>query len=161
MIAMSHIENRAVAQMGMMPTEEPSSEIVCLVDDDPLVLRSTGLLLASDGFAVRRFNKGEDFIAYVASHDVPVVVLDIWMEEMTGFEVLARLCDVSPRTHVIAITGHEDSAARILAMQIGTVAFLIKPFDDEQFLEVVHRALRHPDLRNRTAAGAGANTGHG
>jgi FixJ family two-component response regulator len=161
MIAMSHIENRAVAQMGMMPTEEPSSEIVCLVDDDPLVLRSTGLLLASDGFAVRRFNKGEDFITYVASHDVPLVVLDIWMEEMTGFEVLARLCAISPRTHAIVITGHEDIAARILAMQIGTVAFLIKPFDDEQFLEVVHRALSHPDLRNKTAAGAGANTVHG
>jgi len=39
------------------------------------------------------------------------------------------------------ITGREDSAARITAMQIGTVAFLIKPFDDEQFLEAVHRAL--------------------
>src|SRR5256885_8886801 len=156
MIATSHIENRAVAQMGMMPTEEPSSEIVCLVDDDPLVLTSTGLLLASDGFAVRRFSKGEDFIAYVASHDVPLVVLDIWMEEMTGFEVLARLYAISPQTHVIAITGHEDTAARILAMQIGTVAFLIKPFDDEQFLEAVHRALSHPHLRNKTAAADGA-----
>src|SRR5438105_10973748 len=66
------------------------------------------------------------------------------MEGMTGFEVLARLCAISPQTHVIVITGHEDTAARILAMQIGTVAFLIKPFDDEQFLEVVHRALGRP-----------------
>ena len=143
MIATSHIENRAVAQMRMTPTKKPSSEIVCLVDDDPLVLRSTGLLLASDGFAVRGFNKGEDFIAYVASHEVPLVVLDIWMEEMTGLEVLARLCAISPQTHVVVITGREDSAARITAMQIGTVAFFIKPFDDEQFLEVVHRALDH------------------
>jgi FixJ family two-component response regulator len=44
---------------------------------------------------------------------------------------------------VIVITGREDSAARITATQIGTVAFLIKPFDDEQFLELVHRALGH------------------
>jgi FixJ family two-component response regulator len=44
---------------------------------------------------------------------------------------------------VIVITGREDSAARITATQIGTVAFLIKPFDDEQFLEAVHRALGH------------------
>jgi FixJ family two-component response regulator len=139
MIATSHIE------MGRSrkTSEKPSSEVICLVDDDSLVLRSTGRLLASDGFAVRPFDKGKDFIAYVASHDVPLVVLDIWMEEMTGFEVLARLCAISPQTHVIMITGHEDSAARILAMQIGTVAFLIKPFDDEQFLEVVHRALGH------------------
>ena len=141
MIATSHIENEAFAQMRMTPTEKTSSEIVCLVDDDPLVLRSTGLLLASEGFVVRQFDNGEDFIDYVASHEVPLVVLDIWMEEMTGLEVLARLCAMSPQTHVIVITGREDSAARITAMQIGTVAFLIKPFDDEQFLEVVHRAL--------------------
>src|SRR5229473_2066105 len=146
MIAMPHIENenRADAQMRMTPTEKTSSEIVCLVDDDPLVLRSTGLLLASEGFVVRQFDKGEDFIAYVASHEVPLVVLDIWMEEMTGLEVLARLCAMSPQTHVVVITGREDSAARITAMQIGTVAFLIKPFDDEQFLKAVHHALGHP-----------------
>src|SRR2546427_7204070 len=162
MIATSYIENEASAQMLMTPTEKPSSEIVCLVDDDPLVLRSTGLLLVSSGFTVRRFDKGEDFIAYVASHEVPLVVLDIWMEEMTGLEVLARLCAISPQTHVIVITGHEDTAARIIAMEIGTVAFLIKPFDDEQFLEVVHRALGHPDLRKKTeapASKASANRG--
>ena len=101
MLAMSHIKIEAVAQMRTPANEKPSSEIVCLVDDDPMVLRSTGFLLASDGFAVRPFNKGEDFIAYVASHDVPLVVLDIWMEEMTGLEVLARLCAISPQTHVI------------------------------------------------------------
>ncbi len=142
-IATSNTENGAVAQTGMTPSENPSSEIVCLVDDDPLVLRSTGLLLASEGFVVRQFDRGEDFIAYVASHEVPLVVLDIWMEEMTGLEVLARLCAISPQTHVVVITGREDSAARITATQIGTVAFLMKPFDDEQFLEAVHRALGH------------------
>src|SRR5205809_4671531 len=142
---MSHVENKPVAQMRMMLTEEPSSEIVCLVDDDPLVLRSTGLLLVSSGFTVRRFDKGEDFIAYVASHDVPLVVLDIWMEGMTGFEVLARLCAISPQTHVIVITGHQDTAARILAMQIGTVAFLIQQFDHEQFIDAVHPSPVHRD----------------
>jgi two-component system response regulator FixJ len=171
MIATAHIENRADAQKRMTATEKPaftyakgfilpkcpSSEIVCLVDDDPLVLRSTGLLLASEGFVVRQFDKGEDFITYVASHDVPLVVLDIWMEEMTGLEVLARLCAISPQTHVVVITGREDSAARITAMQIGTVAFLIKPFDDEQFLEVVHRALGHsPELSSQEPMVIGA-----
>ena len=130
--------------MCMTPSEKPSPEIVCLVDDDPMMLRATGRLLASDGFAVRPFSNGKDFIAYVASHDVPLVVLDIWMKEMTGLEVLARLCAISPQTHVIVITGHEDSAARITAMQIGIVAFLTKPFDGEQFLETVHRAIGHP-----------------
>jgi FixJ family two-component response regulator len=129
--------------MSRALAKAPRSEIVCLVDDDPLVLRSTGLLLASEGFVVRQFNNGEDFIAYVTSHKVPLVVLDIWMEKMNGLEVLARLCAISPRTHVIVITGREDSAARITATQIGTVGYLVKPFDDEQFLAVVHTALGH------------------
>src|SRR5437879_10341129 len=92
MIATSYPENRASAQMRMTPTEKPSSEIVCLVDDDPLVLRSTGLLLASEGFVVRQFDNGEDFIDDVASNKVPLVVLDISIEEMTGLEGWPRLC---------------------------------------------------------------------
>src|SRR5437867_13227935 len=132
MIAMPHIENenRADAQMRMTPTEKPSSEIVCLVDDDPLVLSSTGLLLASEGFVVRQFDNGEDFIDYVASHKVPLVVLDIWMEEMTGLEVLARRCATSPQTHVIVITGRVVSAARMTATKYGTCAYIIKHFNE-------------------------------
>jgi two-component system, LuxR family, response regulator FixJ len=155
MIGTSHVENGAPAQVRMTPGEQPSSEIVCLVDDDPLVLRSTGRLLASDGFTVRPFDNGADFIAYVASHDVPLVVLDIWMKEMTGLEVLARLCAVSPRTHVIVITGREDSAAQITAMQMGIIALLIKPFDDEQFLALVHRGLGHLPQSSSTAHSTG------
>lgn len=136
MIASPQIEDWAVGQ-------QPSSEVVCLVDDDPMALRSIGRLLGSGGFAVQPFNKGADFIDYVAAHDVRLVVLDIWMKEMTGLEVLARLCAISPKTNVIVITGHDDRAARLTAMQIGAVAFLIKPFDDEQFIEAVHRALSH------------------
>jgi len=147
MIATSDIENGAIAQMRITPSEKPFPEVVCVVDDDPMMLRAMGRLLASDGFAVRPFNKGEDFIAYVASRDVPLVVLDIWMEEMTGLEILARLCAISPQTHVIVITGREDSAARITAMQIGIVAFFIKPFNDGKFLAAVHDAL---DLAKRS-----------
>src|SRR5437868_14249758 len=137
MIALSHIENGAITQMRVTPTENRSSEIVCLVDDDPKVLRSTGLLLVSGGFTVRRFDKGEDFITYVASHDVPLVVLDIWMEGMTGLEVLARLCAISPQTHVIVITGREDSDARSEERRVGKEGCLREASDEVQIIEEV------------------------
>jgi FixJ family two-component response regulator len=98
-------------------------DIVCLVDDDPSVLKSTERLLDSDGFSVRAFSRSEEFLVYATSHPVPIVVLDIWMEHITGLEVLARLCALSPRTRVIVITGRDDVAARVTAMQIGPVAF--------------------------------------
>jgi DNA-binding NtrC family response regulator len=68
-------------------------------------------------------------------------VLDIWMEKVTGLEVLAHLCALSPKTRVIVITARDDLAARATAMAIGPVAFFIKPFNDEKFLAAVRDAL--------------------
>jgi two-component system response regulator FixJ len=112
------------------------------VDDDPSVLKSMQYLLASEGFKVRPFNKAQDFLAHAGAHHVPVVVTDIWMDEVTGLELLARLCAISPRTKVIVITAREDLAARATAMAIGPVAFFMKPFNDEKFIAAVRDALR-------------------
>ena len=118
-----------------------SSAEVCLVDDDASVLRSMQYLLASDGIAVRAFNKPQEFLDHAAAHPISVVVTDIWMEGVTGLEILARMCAISPRPAVIVITARDDLAARATAMAIGPVAFFIKPFNDEQFLAAVHDAL--------------------
>jgi two-component system response regulator FixJ len=114
---------------------------VCLVDDDPSVLRSMKYLLASDGIPVRAFNKPAEFLAHAAANPVSVVVTDVWMEGVTGLEILARMCAVSPRPRVIVITARDDLAARATAMAIGPAAFFVKPFDDEKFLAAVHSAL--------------------
>jgi FixJ family two-component response regulator len=118
-----------------------AAEEVCLVDDDASVLRSMTYLLAADGLRVRAFNKPQEFLAHAAANPVRVVVTDIWMEGVTGLEILARMCALSPRPKVIVITAREDLAARATAMQIGPVAFFMKPFNDEQFLTAVHDAL--------------------
>jgi DNA-binding NarL/FixJ family response regulator len=47
------------------------------------------------------------------------VVLDVCMERVTGLEILARLCALSPRTRVIVITARDDLAVRVTALQIG------------------------------------------
>ena len=114
---------------------------VCVVDDDLSVLKSMHYLLASEGFKVRMFNKAEDFLTHASAHHVPVVVTDIWMDQVTGLEVLARLCAISPKTRVIVITAREDLAARATAMAIGPAAFFMKPFDDEKFIRAVRDAL--------------------
>jgi len=122
------------------PNEAEETE-VCLVDDDASVLKSMHYLLASEGLKVRTFNKAEDFLTHASRHHVPVVVTDIWMDQVTGLEVLARLCAISPKTRVIVITAREDLAARATAMAIGPVAFFMKPFDDEKFISAVRDAL--------------------
>jgi len=129
----------------MTSSEKSDTEIVCLVDDDLSVLKSIERLLASDGFSVRAFNKPKEFLTYVQAHAVPLVVLDIWMEEMSGLEVQAQLSALSPQTRVIIITGREDQTAKLAALQLGVIAFFTKPFDDDQFLNAVRGALAmHP-----------------
>jgi len=114
---------------------------VCLIDDDPSVLRSMRNLLIADGLKVRPFNKPEEFLAYAANNPVAVVITDIWMEGVTGLEILARMCALKPRPQVIVITGREDLAARATAMAIGPIAFFTKPFNDEKFTRAVRGAL--------------------
>jgi two-component system response regulator FixJ len=121
-------------------SDEETNE-VCLLDDDLSVLKSMHYLLASEGFKVRTFNKAEDFLVYVGNHKVHVLVTDIWMDGVTGLEVLARLCAISPDTRVIVITAREDLAARATAMAIGPVAFFMKPFNDDKFIAAVRDAL--------------------
>jgi FixJ family two-component response regulator len=129
----------------MTSSEKSDAEIVCLVDDDLSVLKSIERLLASDGLSVCAFNKPKEFLNYVQAHAVPLVVLDIWMEEMSGLEVHAQLSALSPQTRVIIITGREDQTAKLAALQLGVIAFFTKPFDDDQFLNAVRGALAmHP-----------------
>ena len=114
--------------------------VVSLVDDDASVRRSVTRLLESDGFSVLAFGEPEEFLEHLGSHNVEVVVLDIWMDQMTGMELLAHLCAKSPQTRVIFISGQEDPAARATVLQAGAFAFFMKPFDDTAFLTTVRRA---------------------
>ena len=117
------------------------SKTICLVDDDPSVRKALSRLLESAGLGVCAFATGEDFLSYAVSHPVSVVVLDIWMQRMNGLEVLAHLCSLSPQTRIIIITGRDDFAVRSIATQVGATAFLLKPFEDTEFLDKVQYAL--------------------
>jgi FixJ family two-component response regulator len=125
-----------------MTPRKPAPEIVYLVDDDSAVLRSIGRLLASDGFSARSFDKPKDFLAYVQTNAVPLVVLDVWMPDMNGLEVQAVLRKDSPETRIIFISGRDDPSLRQAALDAGAFGFLSKPFDDEVFLQLVRKAAR-------------------
>ena len=122
-------------------SEPDAAQEDCLLDDDLSVLNSMRFLLLAEGFTVRAFNNPEEFLAHATKNHVSVLVTDIWMDRVTGLEVLARLCAISPKTKVIVITAREDSAARATATAIGPVAFFIKPFNDEKFIAAVREAL--------------------
>lgn len=126
----------------MTSTIEPTAESICLLDDDPAVLKSISRLLACESFAVRAFSEPKNFLTYLQGHSVPLVILDIWLEEMDGLEIQTEVSKISPQTRVIIITGRVDPLTKNTALNAGAIAFFIKPFDDEEFLSAVRGALQ-------------------
>jgi FixJ family two-component response regulator len=115
---------------------------ICVLDDDSSVLNSLQELLASDGFAAKTFDSPDEFLVYAQERPVKLAVIDVWMPATNGIEVLARLQEFSPDTRVIMITAREEAAIRAAALAGGALAFIVKPFDDEEFLALVRNALR-------------------
>jgi FixJ family two-component response regulator len=125
-----------------------AAPVVCLVDDDESVRKSIVRVLESAGFKVQAFSEPDAFLRHLRMHSVPVAILDIWMDNMTGMELLAHLCARSPNTRCIFITGREDHAAEMTVMQAGAFSFFVKPFDNKRFLQAVQDAFCAAPTRN-------------
>jgi FixJ family two-component response regulator len=118
-----------------------TTDVICLLDDDPSVLKAVVRSLSLAGWHVKGFSDPEKFLLHVKVHGAAVAVIDVWMPLMNGLEVQSRLRDVSPSTRVIIFTGKDDSDIRSKALNAGASAFLTKPLDDEELLTAVRCAL--------------------
>jgi FixJ family two-component response regulator len=107
---------------------------VCLLDDDPSVLRATSRLLDSVGWKANAFTDPAKFLEHAATHCPDFAIIDILMPEMNGLEVQARLRRVSPGTRVVMLTAKDDPSVRRMAMNAGASAFFIKGVESGEFL---------------------------
>ncbi|HEV7402175.1 MAG TPA: response regulator [Chthoniobacteraceae bacterium] len=117
------------------------SDLICLLDDEPSILKALGRLLASEGLVAEKFTEPARFLDYARTHPVRLAVIDIRMPGMSGLDVLAALRTIAPSTEAIIITAEDDPAHRVQARAAGACAFFLKPLDDDAFLTAVKRAL--------------------
>ncbi len=117
------------------------TDVICLLDDDPSVLKGLGRLFASADLHAHSFSDPEEFLSYVRIHRPAVVLVDVHMPQMSGLEVQSRVGKISPSTRVIIFTGKDDPLVRSTALNGGASAFLTKPFNDEELLTAVRLAL--------------------
>jgi two-component system response regulator HydG len=113
---------------------------ICVLDDDPSMLRAIDRLLKSAGFAVEKFSEPAAFLSAVALIPRRLAILDVWMPEMNGLEVQALLHIQCPHTRIIFMSGRDDPAMRQAALDAGAFAFLSKPFRHEVLLDFVRKA---------------------
>lgn len=116
-------------------------ETVFVVDDDASVRDSLSLLLSLRGYTTATFASAEDFMSAVQPLWRGCVVLDIRMPGMSGLELQRRLREGGPTLPVIVITAHGDVAAARQAFLADAIDFIEKPFDGEQLLTAVEKAL--------------------
>ncbi len=114
--------------------------MISVIDDDDSVRRGMKRLLTSAGYDVKVFASARDFLDSSIANDC-VLVLDIQMPEMDGFELVKVLSRSGPTPPVIFITAHENPEIRAKAMETGAVAFLQKPFDDQTLLDAINRGI--------------------
>jgi FixJ family two-component response regulator len=134
--------NAFAAQLMMNENANVSEEpLVCVVDDDSLIRNSTQRLIHSLGFNVKAFASAEEFGSAGCLEETACLILDVRMSGMSGIELQRQLTSRHHQIPVIFITAYEDEAVKAQAIGQGAVAFLIKPFSEEELLDALHSAL--------------------
>jgi UDP-3-O-acyl N-acetylglucosamine deacetylase len=120
-------------------------ETILVVDDDAKVRDSIRAVLADEGFRVLTAQDGPDALATVTRERPGLVLLDVWMPELDGIEVLARIKSADAGVPVIVLSGHGNVEMAVKATRLGAVDFIEKPFSIDGLLSSVRRALRRAD----------------
>jgi FixJ family two-component response regulator len=114
---------------------------VFVVDDDASVRGALARLLHSAGYQTETFASAEGFLAQ-SRFDAPgCILLDVRMPGLNGLELQQALAAANRQLPIVFITGHGDVPMSVRAMKAGAEDFLPKPFDDEELLKAVARAL--------------------
>ena len=121
---------------------------ICLLDDDPSMLKALDRLLGSAGLQAQLFSEPLGFLSYVIRNSVPVAVIDIWLStEINGLDVQTKLRGLSPETRVIISTADNHDSVRDAAIKAGAIAYFVKPFDDRRLSRDRTSGSSAPSLR--------------
>ncbi|MBB3119513.1 response regulator transcription factor [Pseudoduganella violacea] len=120
---------------------DTSTPWVAIVDDDDMVRRAVLRLLRSAGIAARSYASGTELLADMARQQPCCVILDLHMPLMDGFTLQARLAQTAPHIATVVVTGQHSPQAQQQAMRYPPQAYLTKPMDERQLLDVVAAAL--------------------
>ena len=122
---------------------------VLVVDDDPAIRKIIADRMRAQGHEVEVAVDGEAALGAVADFDPELVLLDMKMPKMDGFEVLEALRRTESPPQVVMITAHGNIERAVRAIQLGAADFIPKPFEAAQVDHVVSRVLEAAGLRQR------------
>ena len=116
--------------------------VVMIVDDDDSMRRAARRLVRSFGLGVDTFASAEDFLASGRLGETACLVLDVHMPGLSGIELQSKLIAEGHHIPVIFITAFADEKTQARALEAGAYAYLIKPFNEDDLLDGIRRALQ-------------------
>jgi FixJ family two-component response regulator len=126
-------------------TEKPP--IVFVVDDDVSIRNALKSLIRSVGLRVELFGSSRDFLQRQRPDAPSCLILDVRLPGESGLDLQRDLADANIHVPIIFITGHGDMPMSVRAKKAGAVAFLTKPFRDQDLLDAIQLALRRDSTR--------------
>ena len=133
----------------MLATQEPTNPVVLLVDDSHDERDMYTQQLVATGYSVQVADNGEDALQRVAAQVPDVVIMDLAMPVLDGWEATRRLKEMHPSVPVIVLSGHTGGEGGRRAKEAGGDVLLTKPFGPEA-LELAVRIV----LKRRAEAGS-------
>ena len=121
----------------------PGIPLISIIDDDDALRRSLENLIRSVGLRAQGFSSAEAFLSSNQVHETRCLVLDVRMPGMSGPELQRQMAVANSHIPIIFITAHADDAQRTQALEAGAVAFLHKPFYEEELLNAIEAALEN------------------
>ena len=115
--------------------------IVFVVDDDKAVRKSLERLIKSVGLIVQPFSSAREFLESDTSDGPSCLVLDVRMPGLSGIDLQKELDTMGYTIPIIFITGYGDIPMSVRTMKRGAIDFLTKPFNDQDLLDAIHRAI--------------------
>jgi len=115
--------------------------LVYLIDDDESVRKSVARLLRVAGYQVEPYCSGDEFLATARMAEHGCILLDLRMPGVSGEGFLDRLRTMKEALPVVVISGHGDEQIKADMFEKGAVAFLAKPFDDQELIDAIEMAL--------------------
>ena len=123
-----------------------ASNLISIVDDDESVRRTTKLLVESFGYQAAVFESGESFLKSDQLFDTSCLVVDVQMPGMNVLQLQSHIAAAGHSIPAIFITAYGTKESRRQAIEAGAVAFLAKPFRDEQLLKHIRSALQRDKM---------------
>ena len=118
-----------------------SEQTIFIVDDDSVVRSGTSQLIETIGLKTKCFSSAQEFLDSYSSSYAGCLVLDVRMPGMSGLVLQDELAVRNSDLPIIFITGHGSVKMGVDAIKKGAVDYLEKPFDDQDLLDQIHKAL--------------------